>query len=499
VKIVRFFCLFLEEQKPFMTHRTIKLIDLYNNVTSIDFPDEEITILFDSQEFPAPFNNKTFICEKLIFEHINNFDYNFYFYDCTFKCEVEFNNCNFEELSFKNTKEIRSLTVNGKNEVNKAKINSFRFYNEENLHNDQNPKPQLTTNFYFSYLIIPEVFSIENIDHIAGIFEFNQNDLSEKGNQEIRFKNTNFSNANFISNTFKSKTNFINTSFKYDLEHLKPARTRFEHTKFYDNTFEKVNFSKSKFDNLIEFDKCDFLSKVWFEECKDLNNSHLKFVSCKFEKYSLFDNSKLNKIEILRSKFLEKASFENFETNYFKIHQVTFAESAYFDDINKNNNSAIENWDRKTLRAIKRELVNTHNQIDYLRFKAYELEAFKKEKGKSWKDNTILKLNSYSSKNGLDWFRGFLFTIFIGFIFYLLYLCTYAVVMKKTVDFPNSVEDFFVGYLKFLNPFSLFKSPIQDAEIYFFPLFFFMFGKIFISYGIFQTVQAFRKFGVNGG
>jgi hypothetical protein len=71
--------------------------------------------------------------------------------------------------------------------------------------------------------------------------------------------------------------------------------------------------------------------------------------------------------------------------------------------------------------------------------------------------------------------------------------------MKKTVDFPNSVEDFFVGYLKFLNPFSLFKSPIQDAEIYFFPLFFFMFGKIFISYGIFQTVQAFRKFGVNGG
>ena len=78
---------------------------------------------------------------------------------------------------------------------------------------------------------------------------------------------------------------------------------------------------------------------------------------------------------------------------------MSFLESAYFDDLNMDKIEAIENWDRKTLRAIKRELINTHNQIDYLRFKAYELEAYKNEKGKSWKDDFILSLNSFSSKN----------------------------------------------------------------------------------------------------
>ncbi len=313
------------------------------------------------------------------------------------------------------------------------------------------------------------------------------------------FSNSTFTNIYFCRNHFNELTTFYNTNFKNNYEYLKSNTASFKNNKFYDNTFSKIDFTESKFDELIEFDKCDFLGTAWFENCKKSTNNHIKFIACKFERYSLFDNSKFNKIEILHSKFKEKASFENFETSYFKIHQVTFAESAYFDDLNKNNNLVIENWDSKTLRTIKRELVNTNNQIDYLRFKAYELNAYDKEKGKNYKDQVVLFFNKHSNYFGLDWTKGVFFIFLSSFTFYLLYLITYAIVMRYTLYFPNTFEDFSVTYLKFLNPFSFLKSPIEDAENYFFPYLSFTLGKIFISYGIYQTIQAFRKFGVNGG
>ena len=179
---------------------------------------------------------------------------------------------------------------------------------------------------------------------------------------------------------------------------------------------------------------------------------------------------------------------------------MSFLESAYFDDLNMDKIEAIENWDRKTLRAIKRELINTHNQIDYLRFKAYELEAYKNEKGKSWKDDFILSLNSFSSKNGLDWVKALRFILLTSFVSYLFYLISYLISIKSVVpsEFPNTVEEFLVYYLKFINPLMFLKSPIEDAEKYFFPLLFLLLGKILISYGIYQLIQAFRKFGKNG-
>ncbi|MDD5149684.1 MAG: hypothetical protein PHC28_04295 [Flavobacterium sp.] len=392
---------------------------------------------------------------------------NISFKSCSFNDLLILKINNFENVSFSHIKIAKSILIHHSN------CNSFNFEDNDNI------------NYHI------EILGCDFQKH----FTFTTNTFEKKGKFQL-YENT-FREKTFITkNTF----NDLNIERQYFKEFLgfKNNFIKDSTSLILNSEFEEVTFNKSNFSNLT-FNKCDFLNTTWFEECEHLDNSKLRFVACKFEKYSLFDNSKFNKIEILHSKFQEKVSFENLETNSFKIHQVTFAEAAYFDDLNKNNNKAIENWDRKTLRAIKRELINTHNQIDYLRFKAYELNAYDKEKGKNCKDQIVLFFNRHSNYFGLDWTRGVCFIFITSFSFYLLYLITFIIAIENTLFLPKTFEDFSVIYIKFLNPFSFLKTPIPEADEYFFPLLLLNLSKIFVSYGIYQTIQAFRKFGVNGG
>lgn len=434
------------------------------------------------------FENCTFNCRSLEFKNIINDALVLNFDHCTFNCSITFRDCILETIEFENTKTLKSLTIR------KLTLIDFIFSNESGIE-----KLKLCTNFNISKTKVNH-FQFEKVEHVEGSFKFLANELGEKRGS-TSFQNSTLTNVLFGENSFLGFSSFKRMHFKSTSENSKPIGAAFEFPGFYKNTFSKVSFSESNFMNTFQFENCDFLDTTWFENCKNLNNSELKFLSCKFEKYSLFDNSKFNKIEILHSKFLEKVSFENFETNEFKIHQATFAGAAYFDDLNKSNNKAVENWDRKTLRSIKRELVNTHNQIDYLRFKAYELKAYKKEVDKSnlkWRDSLILYLGEESNDFGLDWTKGIGFIFKSSFFFYVLYILSYAYYVND-INCNPTMEEFLVNYLKFVNPFSFLKSPIEAAENYFLPFLFFMLGKIFVSYGIYQTIQAFRKFGVNGG
>ncbi|RXM47977.1 hypothetical protein, partial [Flavobacterium sp. YO12] len=138
---------------------------------------------------------------------------------------------------------------------------------------------------------------------------------------------------------------------------------------------------------------------------------------------------------------------------------------------------------------------------DYLKFKAYELKAYKKEVDNNklnWKDTCILYFNEESTNFGLDWTKGLFFTFQWSYLFYILYLISYSYFVLDINLIPK-IDAYLVNYLKFINPFSFLKAPIEDSENYFWPFLFFMLGKILVSFGIYQTVQAFRKFGVNGG
>lgn len=402
--------------------------------------------------------------------------------------EITFINCKFKDIVKINGNKLKALNLIWHSEIS---------YSEHycNINSLFKKEMSVSSNKFEMFCKIERLSQINDssFTFIGNVFLKQPKEIYPNSKTDYticKISNCNINNGSFNGNKFYLPFDFTNNTLNYN--------THYKGHTFKGNQFQKAFFSETNFGKIADFSHCNFYGTTLFENCKNLEETELKFVACKFEKYSLFDNSKFNNIEILHTKFLEKASFENFETHFFKIHQVTFAEAAYFDDLNKKNDQAIENWDRKTLRAIKRELVNTHNQIDYLRFKAYELEAFKKEKGKSWKDSLILHFNEDSNRFGLDWTKGIQFIIKWSFLFYLLYLISYMYFIRCFYLKPSQ-SDFFVNYIKFANPLSFLNPPLKNSENYFFPLLFLSLGKIFVSYGIYQTIQAFRKFGVNGG
>jgi hypothetical protein len=101
-------------------------------------------------------------------------------------------------------------------------------------------------------------------------------------------------------------------------------------------------------------------------------------------------------------------------------------------------------------------------------------------------DSLLLLLNLLSNNNGRSWFQGILFTLTTGFIFFILYL--------KTLSISFHFFDCYQEYILFITSFpkleitSYYNNTWQTQLIIWL-------SRILISYGIYQTIAAFRKYG----
>ncbi|MEI8075982.1 MAG: pentapeptide repeat-containing protein [Bacteroidota bacterium] len=103
----------------------------------------------------------------------------------------------------------------------------------------------------------------------------------------------------------------------------------------------------------------------------------------------------------------------------------------------------------------------------------------------------LLKLNTLSNNNGLSWFRGILFTLGVWFIFFNWF----AMIKYGIGDtFIWTDEYYLKKAIDFLWLFSGIKGLSKDSATWA-EIIPFIFGKIFIGYGIYQTISAFRKYG----
>ncbi|MEO8255077.1 MAG: hypothetical protein ABI554_11890, partial [Flavobacterium sp.] len=302
-------------------------------------------------------------------------------------------------------------------------------------------------------------------------------------------------------NTFNNLTTFLNCTIKYNYDELTSSSEVYKNNRFFNNTFEKVKFDDSKFIGKCEFDKCDFSSTTWFEKCRNLNNSKLRFVACEFKGFSLFNNSKINFLNIDRCTFDKSSSFADAEFNTLKLFEVKFAGGAYFDEmkINKvlnksylNDKSSISEW-KKTLRAIKQESQKTENRIDFNNYRNYELAAHYEELSfkKNFKDTSILWATKWSSNFG-NWFWSLCFTLLSGFIWYSI---LYRIENGGAYN-PDQLENYFISLFRFFlitdfySPFETGRNYLSNIESWI-P---FVLGKIFIAFGIYEMIQSFRKF-----
>lgn len=237
-----------------------------------------------------------------------------------------------------------------------------------------------------------------------------------------------------------------------------------------------------------------------------INNdkSQLSFTNCNFQKYASFNDSKLDSLLISKTTFDKKVSFDKLIIKSLSFYQVSFLQGAFFDDIKIENIedqkfiNRLSKIDAKnlksTVRQIKQELQKAENKIDYNPFRSYELSAYYRELtwNENFRDKSILWATKYVTGFDHSWSRAFRFTIISGLIIYsLIYFYEY----RGSYDYKE-LNNYFTGAFRFFlitdfsSPFKNKGEYLEDAWLWI-PL---IFGKIVIAFGIYEMIQAFRKF-----
>lgn len=135
-----------------------------------------------------------------------------------------------------------------------------------------------------------------------------------------------------------------------------------------------------------------------------------------------------------------------------------------------------------------KEVARTNGDFDNAnKYKSLEHKQLLRSKKLS-PDSVLLFLNWISNNNGQSWLRGAFFTIIVSVIFCILYFMTLNI---ESHQFPNYKE--LVLFITSFPKLELEKFEIQNKS-WKISLVIWL-ARIFISYGIYQTITAFRKYG----
>jgi len=314
---------------------------------------------------------------------------------------------------------------------------------------------------------------------------------------DVNFKGAEFSHAvNFYGAEFGGERNdFILTKFK---------RALFNKAVFKGNTF----FDSAKFEEEAVFDEIQFSNKLQFRSTQFNKNSNFRFIKTKTGKI-YFNNAAFNQLnEFINSEF-KYSVFKNvlfkYTTNFTNsiLMQTDFT-GAIFKEIGLFKNCEINTSNRETFRIVKHELLKLNNKIDALIYHKKEMKAYWKElwKGKWYKnipEKFILFMNRISNGFGLNWLRGIGFTFIVALLFFIPYLFC----LRETyfqwgwVDWPSFWDvssqtlKYYVEFFYAAHKFNFMEQYEPNGIAYVLD----MVGRIFITYGYYQTIQAFRKFG----
>lgn len=326
------------------------------------------------------------------------------------------------------------------------------------------------------------------------------------------FSNVNFQEIGYFDDIiFQNATYFSKVKFKKIL--------MFRHNNFQDIVkFQNCDFHKLVFSNIIFNKSVDFSSSIFrtsqtfysvsFMDTANFSNTtfeqEAQFTSCKVDSKTLisFQCATFKKgLDISTSNFnLCKLNFLG-----IKIENINEAlSSAFYADKRDNTKPflSIHHRLRETFRFIKNSLYAENNQIEGLEFHKKEMEVYEKElesKGDEyWQDKIMLWLNKMSNNYGTSWLRGVGFTAvwalgILGIILGITTLENSGIVFNLCdVDaWKHTIK----AYIEIINIAKWTDIKPLGYELSGFGLFFLFVGRIFIGYGYYQTIQAFRKYG----
>ncbi|WP_281638239.1 pentapeptide repeat-containing protein [Flavobacterium marginilacus] len=293
--------------------------------------------------------------------------------------------------------------------------------------------------------------------------------------------------------------------------------------RFWQCHFEKeADFRNTKFEGLADFWRSIFYKKTIFYKTDFMDT--VVFSSSVFKENVLFTYSLINKLILLRGTKIEKGFdislaiihgklglFEFNLNNYTDTEFIT-EEDEYETAVSENAIIPITNK-RETFRILKDNLESQKNLSESLKYKSIEKEVLRIELihngGNIPLDTTIknlksitnnrldrinLWLNKWSNDHGDSYGRAIIFVFVVGWtFFYFSLLTTEKYYFTMNTNLWNFGEGFKI-FIEFLNPLHKFDY-IEDTKLS--SAWFFVFdflGKTFVGYGIYQFIQAFRKY-----
>ncbi|UPT70760.1 MAG: hypothetical protein M0D53_17150 [Flavobacterium sp. JAD_PAG50586_2] len=181
----------------------------------------------------------------------------------------------------------------------------------------------------------------------------------------------------------------------------------------------------------------------------------------------------------------------------------------HFEDINDIDDNdlyrhAIEtdgvitlNNQRETYRILKKFSKDDYNQFKFLEYSKLENEVYFKQlephKWKRFNNYVIFLANKYSNDHNMSWLLGVLFTSLAAFIFFFAAIISTDKIYFSLSDASGEDLGYYVGmYFNFLSPLHEFKM-FDNEHPTTLTIIFDFFGRILVGFGIYQTVQAFRK------
>ncbi|MHA8070689.1 pentapeptide repeat-containing protein [Aquirufa ecclesiirivi] len=303
-------------------------------------------------------------------------------------------------------------------------------------------------------------------------------------------KNCVFENGiNLNGSQFDKKIRFQNTVFKGICD--------FENARFED----LIDFWKSDFFNPVQFYKTDFLKTTVFSACTFHEN--VLFTYALFNGKTFFRGTQFNKgLDLSLSINSGEFNFFNLSLGNFKSY-IHNSEEDYMDLLKSNEIPSINK--KETFRLLKQYFEKNGDDLEYIKYLKLEkspiVDILKYEiKNSKLTLNSINKifeilsiwLNKRSNNHRDSYVRGILFTIIIGFVFFTLTVISLPNYQFEVLPNKWCMNDFGMYFFTFMNPthnIDLFKDLKPTGFTYFWQTL----GRIFIGYGIYQTIQAFRK------
>lgn len=304
-------------------------------------------------------------------------------------------------------------------------------------------------------------------------------------------QNCEFADINFKDATIKENIRFYECKFNGNCD--------FENTKFLD----LVDFWNSTFNKPILFYKTDFFSTTVFSACHFREN--VLFTYSLFESKVIFRGATFSKgLDLSLAINSGEYNFFNMKLNNY-ISEKHSNEEDYTGMIESFKIPTINK--KETFRIIKQHFQSNGDDLEYVKYLKLEKKPIfeiisqnRKETKRSnfWNylhhsfDLLSLGLNRISNNHRNSYLLGIVFTVVVGLFFFSLSLLSLPDFIIEWEPSNWEKMDLWKVYLSFMNPthdIKLFNHYCPTGWTYFWQTW----GRIFVGYGIYQTVQAFRK------